>query len=240
VLLWFSEPEGGRTLLFGVAAVLMTLSLLMTGSRSGIGGFAIVGGCILVATRRFSTRTTTIVMAMIALVLFAAALQWAGPDAALGRFGSDTESLGLRLRIWKASWDVFTHVPLWGTGLNTFGTSMILFQPADGSVHYQEAHNDYVQIAVEGGLVAITLTIAAIAAVVRTVAARFRAGDDGLEAHWVRVGAATGLVAIGAQSLVEFSLQMPGNAALFSVLLAVALFIPTPLKSHPRRLSEGD
>jgi hypothetical protein len=33
----------------------------------------------------------------------------------------------------------------------------------------------------------------------------------------------TGLLAIAVQSLVEFSLQMPGNAAMFAVLCGVAL-----------------
>jgi hypothetical protein len=37
------------------------------------------------------------------------------------------------------------------------------------------------------------------------------------------VGAVIGLVAIGLQSIFEFSLQMPGNAALFAVLAAIAL-----------------
>ena len=42
----------------------------------------------------------------------------------------------------------------------------------------------------------------------------------------MRVGAIAGLIAIALQSLVEFSLQMPGNAALFTVLLAVAMHEP--------------
>jgi len=37
------------------------------------------------------------------------------------------------------------------------------------------------------------------------------------------VGAVTGLVAIALQETVEFSLQMPGNAALFAVLAAIAM-----------------
>ena len=41
--------------------------------------------------------------------------------------------------------------------------------------------------------------------------------------YWIRFGAATGLAAIALQSAVEFSLQMPGNAALFVVLCAIAL-----------------
>jgi hypothetical protein len=51
---------------------------------------------------------------------------------------------------------------------------------------------------------------------------RFRSPDDP-EVYWLRVGAVGGLLAIALQSLLEFSLQMPGNAALFVVLLAIAL-----------------
>ena len=40
---------------------------------------------------------------------------------------------------------------------------------------------------------------------------------------WLRVGAVIGLLSIAAQSLVEFSLQMPGNAALFALLAGIAL-----------------
>ena len=41
--------------------------------------------------------------------------------------------------------------------------------------------------------------------------------------YWLRVGAVVGLVSVAVQSLVEFSLQMPGNAAFFAVLAAIAL-----------------
>jgi hypothetical protein len=37
------------------------------------------------------------------------------------------------------------------------------------------------------------------------------------------VGAVTGIASIALQETVEFSLQMPGNAALFAVLCGIAL-----------------
>jgi hypothetical protein len=42
-------------------------------------------------------------------------------------------------------------------------------------------------------------------------------------AYWIRLGAVAGLLAVGVQSGVEFSLQIPGNAALFTTLCALAL-----------------
>jgi hypothetical protein len=41
--------------------------------------------------------------------------------------------------------------------------------------------------------------------------------------YWLRVGAVTGLAAIALQETVDFSLQIPGIAALFAVLCGIAL-----------------
>jgi hypothetical protein len=44
--------------------------------------------------------------------------------------------------------------------------------------------------------------------------------------YWLRVGAVTGLLAIAFQEVVEFSLQIPGNAVLFVILAAIAMHHP--------------
>jgi hypothetical protein len=43
-----------------------------------------------------------------------------------------------------------------------------------------------------------------------------------------------GLVAVALQSIVEFSLQMPGNAALCAVLVGIALHVDPRAASAPR------
>lgn len=48
-------------------------------------------------------------------------------------------------------------------------------------------------------------------------------GERDGSGYWIRVGAVTGLAAIAVQSMADFSLQMPGNAALFAVLCGIAL-----------------
>jgi hypothetical protein len=57
---------------------------------------------------------------------------------------------------------------------------------------------------------------------IRDIRRRLRE-DRGASAYWVRAGAITALVAIALQETVEFSLQMPGNAALFAVVCGLAL-----------------
>jgi hypothetical protein len=68
---------------------------------------------------------------------------------------------------------------------------------------------------------------------VREVRRRFREGRDDRTGYWLRKGAVTGLVAIAFQEIVEFSLQMPGNAALFTVLAAMAVRRASAKKGRP-------
>jgi O-antigen ligase len=215
----------------------MALSLVMAGSRSGLGCFAVAICGAAAWTARRQSRAVMIGAVLGALALVAIAVQWAGGDAALQRFGSDSDSLAMRLSIWSTCATVVRQFPLFGTGMNTLGTAMIVYQPP-AEVHYNEAHNDYLQLLVEGGLVTFALVLVAIGAAIAAIRRRFRAGDDGLDARWVRTGATTGLVAIALQSVVEFSLQMPGTSVLFAVFLALALYVPAPL-AGPSRVPAG-
>jgi O-antigen ligase len=150
----------------------------------------------------------------------------------VSRFSNDANSLSLRLRIWRVSARIARDFAALGTGLNTFGVATIRYQTPGEPLHYQEAHNDYIQLLVEGGVVTagiVALTIVAAAAALRK---RLHGGMQRTETYWLRVGAIVGLVTIGLQSAVEFSLQMPGNAAMFTVLLALALH--DPAGSRPR------
>jgi O-antigen ligase len=91
------------------------------------------------------------------------------------------------------------------------------------TLHFAEAHDDYLQLLAEGGVLLAVPAVVVIALFVREVRHRFRERLDDLTGYWIRVGAVTGVVAIGLQELVDFSLQMPGNAALFALLCAIAV-----------------
>ncbi|MFN7982064.1 MAG: O-antigen ligase family protein, partial [Vicinamibacterales bacterium] len=225
-LVWSSEPEGGRSMLFLLAAAFMTLSLFMTGSRSGMTCLAVVLAALLFAGRRRMSVQMTAVMGVCVALGTAALLQWASADAALQRFGDSSASLASRLNIWRSALGTLRLFPWFGSGLDSFGTLMLVYQPEPRGLRYVEAHNDYLQLLVEGGVLTFVLAIAAIISLVRCIRLRFDAGDDGAEGHWVRVGAAIGLLAIALQSFVEFSLQMPGNTALCAALIAIATYLP--------------
>jgi O-antigen ligase len=226
-VLWLSSPDGGKAILVALATLIMILSVGMSMSRSGI--VCLVVGLSLIGWRLFrsvGTRRARLASVGLFLLLICVPVSWVGLNATVERFSTDNVgSVPMRLHAWRDTLSVVQDFPVAGTGLNTFGTAMIRYQTGNLDVHFQESHNDYLQLAAEGGLLLGLPILAAALLFARTVRRRF-AVDQSRTASWIRFGAVAGLVAVGVQSLVEFSLQMPGNAALFVVLLALALHAP--------------
>lgn len=225
-VLWLSSPEASRTLLLGFALLLMCLAHVMTLSRSGItalGITALLAGAGGLRRQRTAAQRRVVGLSVAALLTCSVAV--VGIDALVGRFGAaDSATLSGRLPMWEDTLRIVRDFWPTGTGLNTFGVSTLLYQTVLPDVHLNEAHNDYLQLAAEGGLL-VGIPIVATAAFF-LVAVRGRMRRSTGSSYWIRAGAMAGLAAIAMQSLVEFSLQMPGNAALFAVVCGLALHEP--------------
>ena len=229
-------PLFSRTVLFAFVSVLMGLSLIMTRSRSGIAALAAASVLIgwIVIKRQKSSRAKAVV-AVCLLAVMAATAAWAGLDTVVGKFidSSDGQGLGAtsgRLVAWSDTVRIIRDFPLTGTGFNSYGTAMAVYQSGVRELHFQEAHNDYLQLAAEGGLLVGIPIMATIALFSVSVRRRFREAPKVGSSYWLRVGAVIGLLAIALQSAFDFSLQMPGNAALFAVVAAIALHQSPNLK----------
>jgi O-antigen ligase len=224
---WMTTVEGSRFLLVAFVVVALGMALALTGSRSGIASFAVataVFGAFLL-TRRAARRARVFAGVYLA-VLLVSAVAWAGVDHAVDRFGRASSDAGGRLTAWSDTVGIIRDFPVFGTGIGTYERAMLLYQTTGRDVMYANAHNDYLQIAAEGGLIVVIPALAAIGLVAFIVRRRLTSGDDAPLTYWTRVGAVAGLAGIAAQSLVEFSLQMPGNRVLFVVLLALAMHRP--------------
>jgi len=195
----------------------------VTTSRSGLLGLvaALTISGWLVARHHRTVSRRVVATVFIAFVLFAA-VGWAGVDRIALRFASDA-SFGNRGPIWMDTLRIARRFPLFGTGLNTYGTSTLLYQSVIPDVHLAEAHNDYLQLVSEGGALVAIPAIALLIVIAGAIRGRFRRVRPGSTDYWIRAGAVTGLLAIAIQEIGEFSLQMPGNAVLFVALVAVAI-----------------
>jgi len=230
-LIWLSSADASHLVLYAGSAMVMALALVLTMSRSGVAAFAVsiaITGAFVARRRRIGSGATMALTYLAFLIIVVVA--WAGADVIASRF-SETEwsELNARRGAWTDALDIRARFPLAGTGLNTYGTATVVYQQHDRSRRYTEAHNDYLQLAAEGGW--LLMVPAFLSAVVFVLAVRRRLADEtSVTAYWLRVGAITGIAAIGLQETVEFSLQMPGNAVLFAALCGIALH-----KAPPRR-----
>ena len=222
-LRWLMRVESSRVILVAFCALLMATALVVTGSRSGVASLAVailVFGVLAMRISRGGRARAKVAFYM--LVILIVAVAWAGVDRTVGRFLVARADAPSRLVAWQDTSRIIADFPWFGTGMGTYGQAMLVYQTAGRPRMYAQAHNDYLQIMAEGGaLVAVPVFVALVIAATG-IWRRLRRGDDPTT-YWIRAGAIAGLAAIAAQSIVEFSLQMPGNAALFTVLLAIAL-----------------
>ena len=224
-VVWFSTRDASRAVLTGFAILVMSFALALTLSRSGIGCFlfAMVLSAFHVLRRQVGSAKGRLLGTYLVLV-FVAAVTWVGIDAIGARFAQVDWALGGRAGAWADAWRIHRMFPWFGTGLNTYGSATLLLQEFEkATAHYVEAHNDYLQLLVEGGWMVAVPALLSIGLFAREIRKRFREARDDRTGYWLRLGAVTGIVAIACQEIVEFSLQMPGNAALFTVLAAVAI-----------------
>ncbi len=132
-------------------------------------------------------------------------------------FELDRERPGLA----RAALRLFAQAPVLGHGAGSFRT---IFPPMRSTElsnkFYDHAHNDYAQILAEYGLLGATIIFAILALGLMCAFTALRKRSDKLG-----VGAAfTGIFGISAlllHAIADFNFQIPANAAIFSVLLAI-------------------
>ena len=150
------------------------------------------------------------------------ALAFANTSAVATRIGDTVNgnSAG-RLAIWRATMPMIRDFWVTGVGAGAFERAMIVYQPAPHETYFNHAHNEYLQLAAEGGLwLMIPGALAVIAAIV-CIGKRMSA--DRTAIYWVRAGAASGMIAAAVQSMWETGLRRPANTLLFAILAAVAM-----------------
>jgi O-antigen ligase len=216
-----TSSDANRLLFASCSLAVMVLSIVWTLSRSGIAASAVATGLLsMVVSARFRGRRRIVTVTFL-LITVVFAVSWKGVDIVYEWF-SRTSTLEWRFELWRDTLAIVRDFRWFGTGLNTYGVSTLVYPMSDPSRHIMEAHNDYVQILSEGGIVLAAAAAFVVVQVVRAIRAAFTQPQSP-SLYWVRIGATLGLIAIAIQELTDFSLQMPGNAVLFVLLGAIAM-----------------
>jgi O-antigen ligase len=213
----------GRMAWLAAAGAMMIAALLVSMSRSGILSLAAAAVICAVARRKSSgLRRVWWAMAVVAVLVTGFALARVDMSALAGRFSESGTGVRDRVRIWADTLPMIKDFWLTGTGAGTYRTAMLYYQRGDRSLQFNQAHNHYLQVAAEGGVVGLGLVAALMATLAGTMRRHLRSESAGF--HSIRAGAACGLLAVALQSLWETGLVMPANAALAAVLAAIVCY----------------
>jgi O-antigen ligase len=218
-------------LLLAVAMGLMVAALMVALSRSGLVGAAAAALTLWALAEQHLRRERRAWLLGGIGAVAVVALFFANASALATRIGDTIDrGMGGRLDIWRATLPMIKDFWRTGIGAGAYERAMIVYQPAPHETYFNHAHNEYLQLLAEGGLLlAIPAVLAAVAAV-RCI--RLRLKDDVTPLYWVRIGAVSGMAGAVVQSLWETGLRRPANLLLFATLAAFAMHSAPVLTSR--------
>lgn len=228
-----------KRLFYLFAAAMMGLAVIVSLSRGGM--LALGSGAIflLALSIRNNSRDSERPAALrhlagwgaVAALLLAIVIGilWLGADPIIERVttgqltggATKTETFySSRGWIWKDTLAMILARPVTGVGLGAYETVYPNYSQHDSGLIVDKAHNDYLQLLAEGGLIAGLLALWFLLAVFRSVAQGMQARDPWQAA--IALGSGAGISALLVHSFFDFNLQLPSNALLFLLLAVTA------------------
>jgi O-antigen ligase len=224
--LLLGEAEGNAVVRWSVVVMVVVAGLVASQSRGGASAFAFamlaVVLLILLGGLRPLTARGRRWTALAVLLLVASGVRWIGLGDVLGAF--EVRGIrGSRLDLWHDMLPMVPRFPVFGVGWNAFATAFPWYQTVWKTDWIGEAHNDYLQALLDGGVVGAALVVALLVVVFRGALAR--AARSPLD-----LGLLGALLGFALHELVDFNGQIPANAATWIALAALAV---RPLRDPP-------
>ena len=239
-LLFAGAIERERVLLYAFASAIMAIALVMTNSRGGMLSMvceilflAVVAAAVRARRRRGeeqedrATRVRAAAtrvglgFAMIVAV-FVGVLYFGGDEALtrlLGTVDSSDPTTG-RTHFWSGTVEIIKDHPLTGAGLGAFSAAYPRYDTANGNYRLEQAHNDYLQILSDGGVVGGLLGLAFVVWLFVAALRRMQTRDK--MRRGVALGALSGCAGVLVHSFFDFTLHTAANGLMFLLLAALA------------------
>jgi len=249
-LLFAGAVDKEKRLLFIFIAGLMGVALVMTASRGGIISLVAEIMFFVIVTAIFRKHSeerhrrksrlkavgVRLGLAAVLLVgLFIGVLSLGG-EMSLNRLIVDSVNTNDpttgRSHFWSVTLQIIKAHPLIGTGLGAFGVVYTKFDTRNGLFRLEQAHNDYLQVLSDGGMIGAALALAFVGLLFYRAFVRAQSSDD--FRRGVALASLGGCFAVLVHSFFDFTLHTTSNALLFLVLAAMAT-LNGRVEDAPRR-----
>ena len=225
---WILSPKMRLRLMLCV----MVIALVSTRSRMGNTAFfssLAIAGVIGIALSRYATRATVILLvSLIAIDLFIVG-SWFGVEKLANRLeqttivttqGKAEESMEQRQEAAMYGLDLIKDYPVFGSGPGTWYVAYPKYRGPDIVKFFDYAHNDFVQFAAESGVVGLGILGALVLwTLIVAGTAQYQRRDPLMRG--MAFASIMGVLALMVHSSVDFNLQIPANAMMFVVMLAL-------------------
>lgn len=217
------QNSNSSIILYALALIFLLTVIVATQSRMGFAA-ALAGSLVaILATAVRSTRALPIVLGatFLAVLAMIAALSLFG-EALFERFGTVEQSALVRTDLYRQVLELIALRPWTGFGGGTFELAYPLVHdlPVNLDFIWDRAHNTYLTLWSELGLLGGSLPLLIVAVLIWRIASAPKAST----ADWRFRCMAFGTVTVAAvHSLADFSLEIQANALFFVALLALGM-----------------
>lgn len=206
-------------------AVIMSSALVLSGSRAGILAFALQLVCFTVLISTVRRSQSWLPYIALILILVGGMVYWLGLQPVLAKISTFTHletepSYRARLLTYADTWRMFRAHPLFGVGFGVYGDVFASYKSQVGEGRWIHAHNDYLELLAETGLMGGLAAAAFLWLVLRQGFRNSQNANRGSR-RVVMLGALVGIFGILLHSLADFNMHIPANALLFFVLAAM-------------------
>ncbi|OGS19400.1 MAG: hypothetical protein A2219_02815 [Elusimicrobia bacterium RIFOXYA2_FULL_50_26] len=227
-----SGIEASKKVLVGFMVIVMGASLLLSQSRGAVISFLV--GLTYAASMLFFLRKSydkktfvSMIVSIIAVIAFVLALiYWIDWGVMTGRLSTvfylEKNYMNPRLDIWRDSLELVRRFPVFGVGFDAYSIAFPMVQETHTGLFWRYTHNDYLQLLIESGPLALILVLSFFAAFFVNVVGKIKSSSN---EHLVSilVGASAAVVTMLVHSLVDFNLHITSNAFLFALVTSIAL-----------------
>ena len=141
-------------------------------------------------------------------------------------------SWGMRTKIWHGTVKMITDNPVLGTGIGTFSWGFPKYRTSAIGARAYYAHNDYLHIMAEVGLLVMSVIIWAIGVIIKKGFERDQ--NDFRLMRNLRLAITVGLLSVVIHGLVDFNFHIPANMLMFACLSGIVMR-PTRPRVHSKK-----
>jgi O-antigen ligase len=235
----FSKYAHGRKRWFAAGAAAFTgATIFLSGSRGGMTAYSLQIALFFWFLFRERTRNGIVLVLSAFLLAAIASVAWIGGTEVSERISTvashrqaDLRS-DIRVAIYGDALHMVAKRPLLGTGANTFADVYPQFRSFYTNQTVNRAHNDYLELLTDTGLLGFGVGMWFLAAALRPAIRKARMWAADVNGA-VALSALLGICGILIHGLVDFNLQIPANAMLFYILCTLAA-MDTHFRNHRR------